>query len=202
MIDWLFSLSDDHTGYEGFPLLDFRIVGFFYDFQDSLAEDGDSEICIGAETLGEGLFSLFTFVGKGFKGNFQQRVEQFQVLYRNLYFSLDKLISISVDNLLFLLTIESNIDKCKFSSSQQKQQYFPTKFLNFLMDPLLDICQCFKTNINEQSLPFQNLVIVVVLVDDNTLFRGGLDKFFLFIEALTDGHHYLLYFFLFVMGFL
>ena len=139
MIDGLFSLSDNHAGYKGFPLLDFRIVGFFYYFQDSLPKDGDSEICIRAETLGEGLFSLFSFVGEGFKSDFQQRVEQFKVLYGYLYFPLDKFISIPVDNLLLLLAVEANVDKCKFPSPQQKQQYFPTKFLNFLMDSLLNI---------------------------------------------------------------
>ena len=46
VVDGLFSLSDNHAGYKGFPLLDFRIVGFFYYFEDSLPEDGDSEICI------------------------------------------------------------------------------------------------------------------------------------------------------------
>ena len=70
------------------------------------------------------------------------------------------------------------------------------------MDSLLNVCQSFKTNINEQPLSFQNLVIVVVLVDYNTLFGSAFDKFFLFIEALSNGHHYLLHFFLFVIGFL
>ena len=61
------------------------------------------------------------------------------IMYGYLYFPLDKFISIPVDNLLLLLAVEANVDKCKFPSPQQKQQYFPTKFLNFLMDSLLNI---------------------------------------------------------------
>ena len=114
----IFVLSLTHADYESFPLLNFRIIRFLDNFENSLPEKRYSEICISTKSFSKSLLSFFSFISKWFKSNFQQHINKFKILASNFYFKLNILINIIPNNFISLFFIKSNINKWKLSSFQ------------------------------------------------------------------------------------